>query len=84
MAIISITIPDAQVSRVLDAVATRHGWLVGSGLTKAQFAKQYLIDVLKADVKFVEGLAAKEVHRLAGNVAEQDAQSSVDSQIPMT
>lgn len=84
MAQIILTIPDAQVGRVQDAVTARHGWVSGSGLTKTQFVKKYLIDILKEDVKFVEALAAKEPSRLEGNTAEQAAIASVEAEVTIT
>lgn len=84
MAVISITIPDAHVGRVQDAVATRHGWTVGSGLTKAQFVKKIIIDNLKDDVRYVESQTARETHRVAGDAAAQTAVNLVDSEVTMT
>lgn len=84
MAVITLTIPDAQVSRVQDAVTVRHGWTVGSGLTKTQFVKKYLIDILKDDVKFIEAQTAKEPSRIAGNTAEQTAIASVEAEVTIT
>ena len=48
MATISITIPDAVVSDVLDAFANTFGWTVDLGLTKAQFAKQITAKYIKS------------------------------------
>lgn len=84
MAQIILTVPDAQVNRVQDAVTARHGWVSGSGLTKTQFVKKYLVDTLIADVKFMEAQTARETHRLAANSAEQTAIASVDSDIVIT
>ena len=84
MAVISITVPDAHINRVLDAVTTRRGWTSGSGLTKAQFVKKVLIDLLKDDVRFIEALAAQETHRVAGEAAGQAARDLVDAEVVMT
>lgn len=84
MAVISISLPDAHVNRVLDAVTTRRGWTSGSGLTKAQFVKKVLIDLLKDDVRYIEALAARESHRIAGDAAAQAAEDSVESEVVMT
>lgn len=43
MAVITITIDDAKVARVLDAFASELNWDPASGQTKAQFAKSQLI-----------------------------------------
>lgn len=40
MAMIQIEIPDAQVSRVLEAFTVTFGYDPASGLTKAQFTKR--------------------------------------------
>ncbi len=40
---ITISVPDAQATRVLDAVAFVYRYDPASGLTKAQFAKQQMI-----------------------------------------
>lgn len=58
MAQITINIPDAVVSRVLDAMAARHGWTAESGQTKAQFVKSVIIKQLKDAVKSHEGNVA--------------------------
>lgn len=57
MATITITIPDNQVARVLDAFAARYGWpatvvnaqnqQVANPETKAQFARQRVADYVR-------------------------------------
>lgn len=84
MAQIIITIPDLHENRVLDAVTVRHGWTVESGLTKKQFVKKYLIDILKDDVKFIEAQTAREQHRIAGEAAAQTAINSVETEVTFT
>lgn len=74
MAQISLTIPDAQLTRVIDAVAAVHGWTQGSGLTKPQFAKQVLRDILASTVQSYEGEQAGAAARVA---AEQKARSEI-------
>ncbi|KKN85709.1 hypothetical protein LCGC14_0275140 [marine sediment metagenome] len=37
---ITITIPDAKLALLLDAIANQYGWDPAGELTKAQFAKQ--------------------------------------------
>jgi hypothetical protein len=50
MANITITIPDAQAQRVLDAIARRHGWDPGGAVTKAQFARNVIANFIKRSV----------------------------------
>lgn len=50
MASITITIPDAVLTRVLDAIAARHGYDPLTDGTKAQFAKSVVIGWLKKEV----------------------------------
>jgi hypothetical protein len=47
MAQIVVDVPDAVVPRVLDAFAATYAYNPGSGLTKAQFAKQRLAAYVK-------------------------------------
>lgn len=84
MAIISLNIPDAQDNRVADAICSLHGWTSSSGLTKKQFVKKYLIDVIKDDVKAFEGRAVKDTHRSSGDVAEQQVITSVEAEVLIT
>lgn len=75
MASITITIPDAVVTRVLDAMATRYGWSSDSGLTKAQFAKKVIIDLLKDAVKLHEGnLASQQAMEVSNALVDTDIQ----------
>lgn len=67
MASINITIPDAVVPRVLDAVASRYNWTPESGLTKAQFAKDVIVKWLKETVKMHEGNVASVAAQAASN-----------------
>jgi hypothetical protein len=50
MATIPLDIPDAQLSRVLDTLAARGGWSATTGLTKQQFAKRAIADLVKMTV----------------------------------
>lgn len=67
MATITITIPDAVAPRVLDAVAVRYGWTATSNLTKAQFTKRVLTDLLKESVKMIEGQVASQAAVVTSN-----------------
>lgn len=77
MATISINIPDAVAARVLEAMAIRYGWTTDSGLTKAQFTKRVLTNLIKETVRMHEG-------QLASAAATQTASNAVDSEIDIT
>lgn len=77
MAQITITIPDLVASRVLDAMAARYNWTSDSGLTKAQFAKKVIMDLLKETVKMHEG-------NVAAKVATDTSDAAVDSDIVLS
>lgn len=65
---VSINIPDAVVSRVVEAMAVRYGWTTESGLTKTQFAKRVLTNLLKETVKMHEGqIASAAANQIAVN-----------------
>lgn len=63
MASITITIPDAVVSRVLDAFATFYNHNPAVDGTKAAFAKAQIGKYAKGIVKDVEGRAADAASR---------------------
>jgi hypothetical protein len=82
MAVISITISDAELPRVINAVCSQYNYQAtvnGSPNpeTKAQFAKRMMIVWLKDNVKADEVRAAIEAARTA-------ASARVDSEILMT
>jgi len=54
MATITLTIPDDKVQQILDGVCQFHGYNPSSGLTKAEFAKFMIIQILKNTVKDAE------------------------------
>jgi hypothetical protein len=54
MASITITIPDASVPRVLDAMCSVGGYDPTSGLTKAAFARQMVAEYVKRTVRLDE------------------------------
>lgn len=62
---ITIDIPDAQAIRVIDAYAVAHGWTADASQTKAQFAKQVLLDNIVGVVASQEGEDAANKARLA-------------------
>lgn len=73
MATITINIPDAVAPRVLDAIAVRYEWDVNSGLTKAQFAKDVIIALLKDTVRIHEAnTAAQQASDLATTAVDVD------------
>ena len=86
MTVLSVTIPDAVVSRVVDAVAYGNGYndfiidpanpvnQIPNPMTKAQFAKNILKDWIKANVITYE--AAK-----AADIARQNAIDDVNSDV---
>lgn len=77
MASITITIPDAVVGRVLDAIAVRYSWSTETGLTKTQFAKRIIVNLLKETVKMHES-------EIASKAAAQTAGEAVESEIDIT
>lgn len=74
MANITIIIPDAVAPRVLDAVAARYGWSTGTGMTKAQFAKDIIVKLLKESVRMHEG-------QVASSAAIETSNQQVDTDI---
>jgi hypothetical protein len=54
MAQITIEIPDAYATRVVEAFAQTYGWTADSGLTKTQFAKKQVAEFIKNVFKHYE------------------------------
>jgi len=77
MATITLTIPDGVIDRVRDAIAARNGYNPAIHGTKGQFAKTWIIQKVKEEVKSHEGSAA-------GAAAQQTACDAVDAQITIT
>jgi len=75
MAQLNITFPDGVANRVLDAFAATFGYDPGLGVTKAQFAKQQVVEFIKETVKSHEANGAAEVAR---GLARQAVDSEVD------
>jgi hypothetical protein len=70
---LSITVPDDKAQEILDAYATHHGYDPASGLTKAQFMKQGVIEHIR-----VAYLAEKlKVSQQAARVSTQQEVNSV-------
>lgn len=74
MATIPLVIPDAQLSRVVDAFASEYGWTQESGLTKAQFAKKQIVEYTKGVVRAYE-------IRLAERTARETAEATAPPDI---
>lgn len=47
---ISITVPDAQQTRVIDSFCQKHGYDVALGLTKIQFIKRIIARFIKNSI----------------------------------
>jgi hypothetical protein len=83
MATISITIPDAVVPRITNAIAANGGWspLLNDGsvnpLTKNAFSKKWLIDQILQQVRIYEVAQASQT-------AAATASDNVTSQIVIT
>lgn len=67
MANLTITIPDAVLPRVLDAIASSRGYNPATDGTKAQFAKAQIIGLLKDIVSSAEAAAAEKSARATAN-----------------
>lgn len=79
MATISITVPSGILNRVLDAVAANHNYtgFEADGitpLTKQEFARRYIISVIKADVV---GYEAQQAAYAASATAITNANSQI-------
>ena len=72
MSQITITVPDNQDARIVNAFAAEFGWKQESGLTKVQFFKRKVIDYIKDIVKKNEAFPAMKV-------TEQNVISDVNS-----
>jgi hypothetical protein len=76
MANISITIPDDQITRVVDAFCTLGNYDANQrGLTRNQFTKYMVIEYIKTVVKSTER-ATKEADAIAAIVYDSDVSPS--------
>jgi hypothetical protein len=70
---VTVTIPDAEATRVLNAIASQQGYTglnpQGGAETKAQFAKRMLRNWIIAQVKAAEGNAAADSARSTANTS---------------
>ena len=63
---IPINIPDDKADLVIDAICNNHGYReIEDGPTKAQFAKSWLIEVLKNEVASTQIPSAEQAARAA-------------------
>lgn len=72
MANITVTIPDDKIQRIIDAFAAEFGWTTESGLTKAQFTKQQVIEYIKQVTRNYEA-------NLAASTARNTVNTDVNS-----
>lgn len=77
MATITLTIPDAVIDRVRDAIAANNGYNAVVHGTKAQFAKTWIIRQIKNQVNGYE-------IRVAADTASQTAGAAAESEIVIT
>lgn len=49
--IITFDIPDAQQGQIVDGICAATGWSAGSGVTKAQWAKDAVVKFMKDTAK---------------------------------
>lgn len=77
MPAITINIPGGVTARVLDAIAMNNGWDAASGITKGDFAKNWMIQQIKQQVQIYEG-------NIARAAAEAAAAASVSTDIVLT
>ena len=77
MADITITVPNPVLSRVVDAIAARNGYVAAVHGTKNQFAKAWMIQKIKDEVRGHEGSEA-------GRLAQLSASTAVDTDIAIT
>jgi hypothetical protein len=70
---VTVTIPDPEVTRVLNAIALTQGYTglnpQGGAETKAQFAKRMLKNWVIAQVKQAEGTPAADAARATANAS---------------
>lgn len=77
MASTTITVPDAVLPRVLDAVAATQGYNPATDGTKAQFLKAFIARTLK-------GIVAEYEASAAASAAAASARSTANSDIAIT
>lgn len=72
MAVISIDIPAAAVSRIQDAFCAEFGWTTESGLTKTQFTKHQVIEYVKQVTRNHEA-------NIAASTARKTAEDTINA-----
>jgi hypothetical protein len=68
--IVSLNIPDGSASQLVDGVCTATGWTVGSGKTKAEWAKASLVSWMKETAK--RGLLMEQRTSITGAIDPVD------------
>jgi hypothetical protein len=71
---VTITIPDNIAPRVLDGMATAHGWTPEMGVPKAKFCKDIILQFIERSVVSAEG---NEAASTAGKEARQKAEDEI-------
>lgn len=69
MAQFVITIPDAEVPRVVDALCADGRWTAESGMTRGEFARHRIVRYVKAVVRQYEGQQAATTAREQAELA---------------
>lgn len=73
MAQIVITIPNDKLARVLNGIAGSQGWEQSSGITKAEFAEQWVRGLVKdAVVGYEASQAARQAGATQRAISEQE------------
>jgi hypothetical protein len=73
MASITLTIPDAVVGRVIDALCLAGGWTAELGVTKPAFAKSEAARIIRERVVAIErGALRAQAEQSAATVTEPD------------
>lgn len=79
MASITLTIPDAIAQRVLNGFCGAHGYsdmvpdpanpgqLIQNPMTKVEFVRKFLLDVIRHDVKAYEGTVSRKAAEAKAN-----------------
>lgn len=62
---LNLTVPDNKASEILDAFANQKGYNPESGLTKAQFMKQQVIEFVREAYLAEKRITAEEAARVA-------------------
>jgi hypothetical protein len=72
MAQVSINIPDALLPRVVNAFCIKYNYNVGMGITKQEFARKCMIDIIRTTVTQTEESQAVLSAQQAAEISSQD------------